>query len=175
MNTQQINTLVKSDYLAKQIFIGTYPSDNLPKPLKYPFCIIANIDSSNKGGSHWVSLYISKNAQGEFFDSYGQQPSKPFEIYLNKHCKNWKSNTQRIQGILASTCGHYCILMVLMWSRGYNIKEVINRFDSKDCTSNDVVVTAFINQTFDCSFPTYDQDYLAQQISVALPQLNLGI
>ncbi len=38
-----------------------------------------------------------------------------------------------------------------------------------------VVVTAFNKQTFDCSFPTYDQDNLAQQISVALPQLNLEI
>lgn len=169
MNTQQINTLIKSDCAAKQIFAGTYPSDKLPPPVKIPFCIVANLDESYKKGSHWIALYINEDWHGEYFDSFGQQPKKALKEYLDRHCIHWKANRQRIQGVLASTCGHYCIFMVLMWSRGQSMQASIKRFDPVNRANNDIVITEFINKNFDCSFPTYDLNYIANQISATQP------
>ena len=58
------------------VFQGVYPSDKLPTGFSsFPALFIANVDTSEKPGSHWVAFYFTKDQKGKFFDSYGLPPS----------------------------------------------------------------------------------------------------
>ena len=58
------------------MFQGVYPSDKPPTIVSsYPALFIANVDTSDKPGSHWIAFYVTKDQKGEFFDSYELPPS----------------------------------------------------------------------------------------------------
>jgi hypothetical protein len=68
MNTLEINQLL-SDY---QCFIGTFPRDLLPKKQikKRPCALIVNTDDSTNPGQHWLAIYLDKNNNAEYLDSF---------------------------------------------------------------------------------------------------------
>ena len=75
MNSRQLAAVMYADRFTKDLFQGVFPSDVLPISIKqYPACFIANVDKSNMPGSHWIAIYIDKDKQGTFFDSYGNKP-----------------------------------------------------------------------------------------------------
>jgi len=77
MNTLQIEHFLSKHSKTKSIFKGVFPSDRLPKTiLKYPALIIANTDTSDQPGTHWIAFYFDSRRSAEFFDSYGQYPQK---------------------------------------------------------------------------------------------------
>jgi len=76
MNTLQILHFLSKHSKTKSIFIGVFPSDRLPKTiLKYAALIIANTDTSDQPGTHWIAFYFDSRRSAEFFDS-GQYPQK---------------------------------------------------------------------------------------------------
>jgi len=168
MDTQQINTILKSDPVTKSQFLGTFPSDMLPKPYKLPFCFVANTQPASMEGEHWIAIHCNANGHGEYMDSYGRVPRKEFKVFLEKYCKSHNFNHRRIQGVLASTCGHYACYYCLMWSRGDRLLDITGRFSREKKVENDRLITRFINKAFDCSFPTYDHDFIVKQIASAL-------
>jgi len=164
MNTVQINTLLRSDPIARNYFRGTYACDTVPDPKTFPSSYVVNTEPAIKQGAHWVGLYIQANGTGYYFDSYGRNPNQRLQNYLNRVCPNYTQSHQRIQGVLASTCAHYCIYFCLMVSRGYTLAEILKKFDPYDAASNDVTITKYINSTFDTRFPTYDTQLLSQYL-----------
>jgi len=73
MNTLQIEHFLSKHSKTKSIFKGVFPLDRLPKTiLKYPALIIANTDTSDQPGTHW----IDSRRSAEFFDSYSLYPQK---------------------------------------------------------------------------------------------------
>ena len=66
-------------------FLGVFASDELKhlKIIEYPVSFIANLDTSQSDGSHWIAIRIS-NSKIELFDSLGFCPEGwsrfPFEI-----------------------------------------------------------------------------------------------
>lgn len=76
MNIIQLTLILRKDNLPG-VFQGVYPSNKLPTSISvYPALFIANVDTSEKPGSHWLALYFTNKQEGEFFDSYGLHPSR---------------------------------------------------------------------------------------------------
>ncbi len=88
MDTVLIRKLLKSF----KCFKGVYPLDLIPTIKKKPIAIIVNTHPSDKPREHWVSIIISKDGIGEYFDSFGLPPlHAEFVKYLDKNCeKGWR-------------------------------------------------------------------------------------
>ena len=93
MDTIQLIVILRKDKFTRGVFQGVYPSDKLPASVSQnPALYIANVDTSDKPGSHLVAFNFTKEQEGEFFDSYGAPPSKysgAFTTSLNKNSNHW--------------------------------------------------------------------------------------
>lgn len=143
MNTSDINKQLK--YL--DCFIGTFARDTLPNIKKFPAALVINTDPVSKPGEHWVSNFINKNGDGEYFDSYGFQPlHKEIMEYLNKYCAHrWCYSTVMLQSINSMTCGYYCIIYIKTRCLGYSYCNFITLF-SNQTTVNDLIVSNILNE-----------------------------
>ncbi|GFU22247.1 hypothetical protein NPIL_593151 [Nephila pilipes] len=75
MNSLQIKKILQQDLWTKKYFLDVYASDCLPERIMcYPACFVCNVDSSAQPGSHWLAFYLLSPNEGEFFDSYGNEP-----------------------------------------------------------------------------------------------------
>ena len=75
MNTSDLEEVLTKIDCTKNTFRGVYPS--LPLEVKqYLQSFVANDDTSEKPGTHWVALYFIDDQHGEFFDSYGPPPHR---------------------------------------------------------------------------------------------------
>lgn len=143
MNTSDINNELK-DY---NCYIGTYARDLLPKKviIKRPLALIMNTDKANKPGQHWIALFIDKNNNANYLDSYGFPPMCQEIIKflsLNK-VKYIQYNTQQLQSVITSTCGYYCIQFIKMLCNGENFCKFMSLF-SKNKLVNDLKVAKLI-------------------------------
>jgi len=57
-------------------------------------------------GEHWIAIYVDDDEHcGEYFDSMGLAPTRPFERYVNEHCYKWTYNRKQLQSITSRLCG----------------------------------------------------------------------
>ena len=166
MDTTQLTLILRKDKFTRGVFQGVYPSDLLPASVShYPALFIANVDTSDKPGSHWVAFYFTKEQEGEFFDSYGSPPSKysgTFTAFLNNNSNQWTFNTVTLQSIYSKVCGHYCLYFALYRSRHISMSAIVHRF-SKNTSKNDSLVKRFIEKHFPIGFPKYRTDVNKQR------------
>lgn len=99
--------------IPKQVLIDMYKDILNYRRIGYVF----NLDTHDKSGSHWVSLYIDKNTKTiEYFDSLGKEPNKyikkfirtilkkyPYKLLINK-IVHQKENSE---------CGVYSIYFII--------------------------------------------------------------
>ena len=125
-----------------------YPSGLLPLEVKrYPQSFVANGDTSEKLGSHWVALYFIDGQHGEFFASYRLPPhryTKYFEDFLNRNAAQWTYNRKHLQSLFTDVCGHCCIFYI--YNRCHNVKmnTIANMLPSKVKEDNDALVHYFV-------------------------------
>ena len=166
MDTVQLTIILKKDKYTRAVFQGVYPSDELPKSVSsFPALFIANVDTSEKSGSHWVAFYFTKEREGEFFDSYGLPPSnytETFTRFLKNNSNDWKFNSVTLQSIDSKVCGHYCLYFALFRSRQVSMSTIVNRFSSNK-SRNDFLVQRFIEKRFPFSLPKYRTDVKKQR------------
>ena len=80
MDTIQLTLILRKDKYTSGAFQGVYPSDKLPTSVSfYPALFIANVDTSDKPGSHWIAFYFTKDQEGEF------SPMPPYKNTLEAH------------------------------------------------------------------------------------------
>lgn len=106
-------------------FLGCISADEVSKILPYisrrgRHCFIINTDPSHKDGEHWQAVYADARPSGsnsiEFYDSYGDEPSKKLMADLNRiNIKlravkpiQVKINRIRHQNDKSSNCGEFC-------------------------------------------------------------------
>ena len=158
MNTTQLAIILKKDKYTRAVFQGVYPSDKLPTEVSsFPALFIANVDTSEKPGSHWVAFYFTKDQEGEFFDSYGLPPSSytgTFSSFLNNNSKDWSFNSATLQSINSKVCGHYCLYYALFRCRNISMSTIVHRF-SKNKQRNDFLVQRFIEKHFPLGLKRY--------------------
>ena len=123
------------DKFTRGVFQGVYPSDKLPASVsQFPALLIANVDTNDKPGSHWVAFYFTKEQEGEFFDSYGSPPSKysgTFTTFLNNSSNQRSFNTMTLQSIYSKVCRHYCLYFALYRSRQLSKSTIVHCFSIK--------------------------------------------
>lgn len=166
MDTVELTAIMEKDRYAKEKFIGVYAADFLRKLkiTQLPVCFIGNTDPSWKPGTHWLAFYIDHGNNLEFFDSYGQHPSRYPIVseFISSYAGKIKMNNFQVQSYSSSTCGQFCLYFLLWRCRDISFSRIVNSFDR--CThANDILVTTFINGLFDKNTAIYDVDYVVSQ------------
>ena len=154
MNTIQLAVILKNNKYTRGVFQGVYPRMNV---LSYPALFIANVDTSDKPGSHWVAFYFTKDREGEYFDSYGQPPSsysRTFTPFLNNNSNSWTFNSVTLQSINSKVCGHYCLYYAFFRCCNNSMSTIVHRF-SQNKRRNDFLVKRFIEKYFPLSLQKY--------------------
>ena len=128
MNTEEIERLLKRK--CKDSFLGVFAKDRLPRSLPHrrPLSLVCNTDKHDKPGRHWVVLYIGNDSSGEYFDSFAMKPENIFAKFLDKFCKSWIRNEDKVQSLMSKFCGHYCIFYCLFKSLNYEMIDIMNCF-----------------------------------------------
>ena len=147
MNSGQIAAVLQADRYTRPYFRGVFASDRLPQEIKrYPTALVMNVDPHEEPGSHWCSVFITKDKIGTFFDSYGQEPQEYthlFQEFLERNCKSWTYNSKCLQSLDSNVCGHYSLYFLLLRSRNISVPNIVRRFSS-NTRRNDQYVYHFI-------------------------------
>lgn len=145
MNNWEISKLMRRFPSTKNRFIGVFSADKIPEnfsPHRLPCCFIANTDPSWLPGSHWVCVFLDKNGNIEYFDSYGRMPMSP---KMKTFCrKNYQYNPRMIQSLFSVSCGQFCIFYLVHRCKGISRKNVLNMFDVNDIEYNENLVNSFV-------------------------------
>ena len=147
MNTAEITQLLQGDPWTRDVFVGVYPRDKLPRTMKqYPGAYVCNTHPHTEEGEHWIVLYVDQHGQGEYFDSYGLPPvHKTFVNFLKNQCTSWTYNDKQLQGLTSHVCGQYCIFYLLHRCRGLSMPTIVHMF-GPNVEDNDILVQDFIAQ-----------------------------
>ena len=146
MDSTQIEKLLWANKWTRKQFLGCFAADQLPSKFdKFPCCLIINLDTINKPGSHWVAAYIKNYSKCYYFDSYGPlnclNPAyikpKPycisgpnFTIYdFSNYFKSVTTNKSIYQSIISSNCGHFCIYFIYSMCIGISYSKIISFLD----------------------------------------------
>ena len=123
---------VKNLNLSK--FRGVYMRDTLPNKPRINECGIMNLNTSHQDGSHWTAWY--KNGMTRiYFDSFGQITPIELQKYL-KTSEEFETdknviqrNTDIVQPIGTSICGHLCLFVLNALSKGCSFQQVLNQLN----------------------------------------------
>ena len=142
LTTRQLDYLARQDPYLEPIFKGVFASDQLPKEkdIQTRSAYIVNVDTHDKHGSHWLSIFV-ENDQCEVFDSYGlplhwYRPS-PFVTWVFKHYQDVSSNIGQLQTTDSYTCGHYALFFLFARARGKSMESFIQPFKYLRDVDND--------------------------------------
>ena len=147
--TQEHKKAVKASIIQRLLkccpnFVGCFAEDELDnlRLQSFPCFLIANIDSSNLNGSHWIAL-------GLFADRLEIMDPLGFTIFnwtrvpckLMNFCHRFGSRrkilvAKRIQPDFSVLCGYYCIHYVI-FRQLFSLHKVQSLF-SRDLNKNDM-------------------------------------
>ena len=151
MNSDTIKDILAKDTISRAWFGGVHPADwIIDKKPSFDMFII-NTEQVGLPGEHWVLFYVPPKGSAEFFDSAGNPPKHYklyFEEYLFSVGRRYLYNPRALQGILSNTCGLYCILFIVLRSRGYTFDEIMGLF-SNNSYQNDEFVGQFVQNFVD--------------------------
>ncbi len=140
-NATQMNTLELTRALSglsrKIKMRGVFPADGIPFRLDLPAALIANTQTADMPGMHWVGLFIKKNGLGYFFDSYGCRPDTSYmKDAIKRNCRLWCYNKKPLQSIGSDVCGQYCLQFIYFMAKNGDLQMFLDQF-SKNTESND--------------------------------------
>jgi hypothetical protein len=121
---------------------------------KDSFGLVINLDTHNKSGSHWVSLYASFKTDGKFgcvfFDSSGAKPPKLLikfirkittqaqDIFKNKTFDTWYNQTRYQNG--GTECGMFSMVSLIkcIEHTSHDFHSIKDFFDKWKLSDDDV-------------------------------------
>ena len=129
----------------KNRFVGVFPADKIPENItgySLPCCFIANTDPSWMHGTHWVAVFVDRNGDIEYFDSYGRRPMSP---QMKTFCGTiYQYNPYMIQPVFSALCGRFCIFYLVQRCQGKSFETVLHMFDFNNLIYNENLVSDFV-------------------------------
>ena len=137
LDSRQIDTILKQAKISG--YLGVFPCDLVPDGATG--LMVVNLDPHNKPGTHWVVVYIDTHRRrGEYFDSFGREPTGRLLDYMQQNCRNWIHNRKQLQSIASKCCGHYCVMYcVYRGQKGVDLNKFVSHF-TRDTGFNDTIV-----------------------------------
>jgi hypothetical protein len=99
-------------------------------------CGIVNLQNTDQAGSHWV-FYFKDPSRKIAYSSYGDPVPQELVDYLGHTPPIFTSDIQ-IQDFSKSSCGKYCIAILLLLADGVSFEDIVLgfRFDGRAVRSD---------------------------------------
>ena len=160
MNSKDLSDCLSECTVTKQYSVGVFAADCVPTEFpQLPACCIVNTHASNLPGEHWIAMYQAADDVIEFFDSFGQAPSKygfGLDIFNDKRIVQ---QDNKIQSDVATVCGQYCLFFLACRCGGKGFSDIVRLF-SADRIYNDIAVLKYVNQCFGLKSKLVDYDFV---------------
>ena len=143
----ELENLIKKngDEETRKAFLGIFAMDCLPEQVPHlPVLLIINTHTSNLSGEHWKAVYISKERNGEVFDSLAQPTSTRLLRWMNRFTRKWIRSSLTIQNPLSATCGAFVLYFILTRLHVSKFTDCLQLFSS-DLHKNDLLITQFVS------------------------------
>ena len=153
MNTTQLQRVLEEDPRTRSIFQGVFPRNHIPPHPHPPVGYVLNTDPCDRPGEHWVVVFLDRDGQGEYFDSYGLPPVSPrITRWLTETTRRWTWNPQTLQSDSTAVCGQYCLYYALQRARDVPMSQIVSLFEGPP-SDNDVMVYDVIGHAFSIDAP----------------------
>lgn len=146
MNTIELKNYLQK-FISRDVKIIVCAIDKLPKSLKpgYSYAIITNLSKSNEFGSHWSAIFIDRQHNGTYLDSYGFRPRSWYLTeFIKKNCKKIIYNTCQLQQLQSKVCGMYAACFLIHMIKGGTLSSFVQKF-SKNLLINDQFIVKNYN------------------------------
>ena len=149
MFASELNRLITSDNLLKNVFAGFNSKDYLPKikiSTKQPRAFIINTYYSDSIGEHWILTYFTKKTKYVLdplampIEHYGRE----FEQWLPTQANVIKLK-KPVQADRSILCGLFVLYFMYHLSRGKRLSTILRSF-SPAIHCNDKIVLSFARQ-----------------------------
>lgn len=146
-------------------FAGVFPRDRIPdhriQASHYPYCFVANTDTSNSNGEHWVAFYYPNPNDCEFFDSYGLHPLYEYHFPLAFDSNDQlRLATDTLQTSTSKVCGHFTIYFLAKRALNHTFDTINKSFIKGSPEWNEHLVHQFVRRRFRSpSFLPYDKPF----------------
>lgn len=152
MNSKQIQNLLERLIDPSRVcFAGVFPRDQIPNHLKdtkqYPYCFVANTDTSDSHGTHWVAFFYPDKNSCEFFDSYGLHPIVDYHFQLPP-VNDFQMSNYTYQAYNSNVCGHYVIYFLAKRSLSFSFLAILDSFLKGSPEYNDILVHQYVRRRF---------------------------
>ena len=169
MNSFEIQDSVRKIRPLRDIFKGVYARDTIPyfstAGKLTRFGLIVNLDKHNSIGSHWIAIFVPRGKPFmEYFDSFGRKPTYGSIKSFLKQRKFYHYNNRKLQSVLNTTCGQYCIFYLICRALDISPKRIISFFSKDNFQFNDYLVNETINCLFNTNHKVTDMDFILKQI-----------
>ena len=124
------NFEIQKYYKTESKFNGVYSRDNFPDKIKDGAYVI-NLDEYFDIGTHWIALYVVRNNDVTYFDSFGVE-HLPKEIKTFVSNKNINTNIFRIQACDSIMCRYFCIGFIDFMLTGQTLTDFTNLFSQNN-------------------------------------------
>ena len=94
-------------------------------------------------GSHWVATFV-RDGVINYYHSYGFNPFEKLLNHARKKNLTLLHQNNKIQNILTTTCGYFCIHFLNEMNKGVSYYDLMKVFDIYDTMKNE----KFIEQYF---------------------------
>lgn len=115
--------------------------DRLPATFQRPLYMVVNEDDSSKPGSHWVGVYVAKNGDGLYLDSFGRPPLAEVDKFLLKHTRMFEISRIQLQMSTSILCGAFTSIALVEFSRDKTLKHFLSTFNPFNRYVNDLIIT----------------------------------
>ena len=146
MFTSQINNILKHHPYTQRYFLGTFPSDEIPRQPQALTCFVSNTDPHYKPGQHWVAFFVNPRRQVFFFDSYGLPPITINHMGFCQRSSHgiWDYNRQQLQGATSQTCGAHCTRFLIETCRTLDPYTTLSEMTSSPTELTDRTALSYL-------------------------------